>query len=167
MKICFVVQPKPLGGTWITYHENFSIKTTKGKILLLCLQSFLLNHTNRGDRFRDFFSSVRTLINNGCKYSNYNTNKYSTSMFNAQFNCYSVLVIIYLSLNLKPCTVNEWLSSNFCNFPFYILLINFSEHWMREYYYRHLEKKKSYPGKSCCAWKLNIAISLFFIWVTY
>lgn len=28
-------------------------------------------------------SSVRALINNICKYSNYNTNKYRTSMFNA------------------------------------------------------------------------------------
>lgn len=106
----------------------------------VCRFFFLLNSTNRGNQFRVFFSSMRTLINGG-KYSNYYANKYSTSTF----NCYSVLVIIYLSPNLKLCKVNEWLSFKFCNFPFYILFINFSEHWMKEYYYLHLKKTPKSP----------------------
>lgn len=64
-------------------------------------------------------------------------------MFNAYFNCFSVLVIIYLSQNLKLCIFNEWLSSNCCNFPFYILLIYFSEHCMRDHYYPHPPRQKN------------------------
>lgn len=129
---------------------------------LFSICSLFYSTIPRGDRLRDFFSSMRNLINNDCKYSNSSANKYSTIMFNAYFNCFSVLVIIYLSQNLKVCILNEWLSSNFCNFPFYILLIDFSEHCMRDYYYLHLKKKIVAWEKLLCM-KTKYCILLFFL----